>query len=176
MAPEEVLTSLHMTHPGALRPAAEVPDLTLDPVGRLLAIRSVQEVVGERHHCTRLSWTDERWTAELGDRRRDHFLIRHGEHVVGVTELRAGEDGDVEISAFGLVPRFVDCGLGGYALTLAVRRAWESPPAGGPVRRVWLRTSSLDHPNALPNCLRRGFTPFRVEVRARPDLAASDHR
>ncbi|MFG1916756.1 hypothetical protein [Micromonospora sp. NPDC048898] len=34
------------------------------------------------------------------------------------------------------------------------------------VRRVWLHTSSLDHPNALRNYQRRGLTVYRTEVEA----------
>ncbi len=32
------------------------------------------------------------------------------------------------------------------------------------LRRVWLHTCTLDHPNALPNYLARGFTPYRTET------------
>jgi hypothetical protein len=47
-------------------------------------------------------------------------------------------------------------------LTLAVREAWNVEPLDADaVRRVWLHTSSLDHPNALGNYQRRGFRPYR---------------
>jgi len=49
--------------------------------------------------------------------------------------------------------------LRGMLLTRAVETAW----AGGPAR-VWLHTCTLDHPNALPNYVRRGFRPVRQEV------------
>jgi len=75
--------------------------------------------------------------------------------------MEAQPDGNVEITTFGLVPEFVGRGIGGYALTLAVRLAWRLPGA----RRVWLHTSSKDHPNALPNYRARGFEPFHVEVK-----------
>jgi GNAT superfamily N-acetyltransferase len=61
---------------------------------------------------------------------------------------------------FGLLPEFVGNGLGGCALTLAVQRAWALGP---PVNRVWLHTSSQDHPRALPNYHRRGFRTFKTE-------------
>ena len=73
-----------------------------------------------------------------------------------------------EIVSFGLVPEAAGRGLGGHALTLAVRAAWSVEPLGGPaVERVWLHTSSLDHPSALPNYLRRGFQVVRTDVRDR---------
>jgi GNAT superfamily N-acetyltransferase len=77
-------------------------------------------------------------------------------------DLHPGDE--VEIETFGLVPEFVGKGLGGYALTLALRGAWELTPT---VARVWLHTSSADHPNALPNYHRRGLRTFRTEERER---------
>jgi GNAT superfamily N-acetyltransferase len=72
-------------------------------------------------------------------------------------------DGQVEITTFGLLPEFVGRGLGGHALTLAIRQAWQVGALDAePVRRVWLHTSTLDHPNALPNYRRRGFRPFKT--------------
>ena len=68
-------------------------------------------------------------------------------------------DHDVEIETFGLVPEFTGKGLGGYALTLAVRQGWDLAPG---TRRVWLHTSSADNPNALPNFHRRGFRTFKT--------------
>jgi hypothetical protein len=44
-------------------------------------------------------------------------------------------------------------------LSSAVRDAWALAPS-----RVWLHTCTLDHPNALPNYLARGFTPYRKET------------
>jgi hypothetical protein len=35
------------------------------------------------------------------------------------------------------------------------------------VNRVWLHTSSLDHPRALPNYHRRGFRTFKTEEEER---------
>ncbi|MEU4625748.1 GNAT family N-acetyltransferase [Actinoplanes sp. NPDC023801] len=70
----------------------------------------------------------------------------------------------VEIETFGLVPEFVGRGLGGYALTLTIGKAWELAPG---VERIWLHTSSADHPHALPNYHRRGLRTFKTEERVR---------
>jgi hypothetical protein len=40
-----------------------------------------------------------------------------------------------------------------------VEEAWSLSPT-----RVWLHTCTLDHPAALPNYVKRGFSPFRTEV------------
>jgi GNAT superfamily N-acetyltransferase len=64
----------------------------------------------------------------------------------------------VEIAYFGLLPAYVGRGLGKYLLSEAAARAWTLQPS-----RVWLHTSTLDHPAALPNYLARGFSISRVE-------------
>lgn len=72
---------------------------------------------------------------------------------------------DVEIVVAGLVPEFVGKGFGGHLLTVATRLAWKAEhPDGALTRRVWLHTSSLDHPHALPNYQRRGFRVFATET------------
>lgn len=73
-------------------------------------------------------------------------------------DLHSGNE--AEIASFGLLPEFVGKGLGGFALTLGVRQAWALAPS---VTRVWLHTSSLDHPRALANYHRRGFRTFKTE-------------
>jgi GNAT superfamily N-acetyltransferase len=73
--------------------------------------------------------------------------------------LDAGPDGDIELASFGILPQFTGQGLGGHLLTCAVRRAWQ-----GGASRVWLHTSSFDHPWALRNYLARGFRIVKTET------------
>ena len=60
---------------------------------------------------------------------------------------------------FGLFPAFIGKGLGKYLLAWALDRAWSFNP-----RRVWVHTCDLDHPAALPNYLRAGFTVYDETV------------
>ena len=76
----------------------------------------------------------------------------------GYFELRRDRAGGIEIVYFGLLPEFTGRGLGGHMLTAAVERAWSQG-----AERVWLHTNTLDHPSALPNYLKRGFTAFHSE-------------
>jgi GNAT superfamily N-acetyltransferase len=69
---------------------------------------------------------------------------------------------EVEIETFGLVPEVVGRGIGGHALTLTLQLAWALRPG---VKRVWLHTSTQDHPNALPNYQARGLRPYKTEER-----------
>jgi GNAT superfamily N-acetyltransferase len=77
----------------------------------------------------------------------------------GYFELRRDNSGGIEIAYFGLLPEFTGRRLGGHLLTVAVETAW----AAG-TNRIWLHTNTLDHPAALPNYLKRGFTAFDSET------------
>jgi len=107
----------------------------------------------------RLPWTDDEWRAHVSKPEIEMWLLQAGGVLGGYFELRFEPDGQsVEIAYFGLLPAFVGRGLGGALLTSAVRAA----RARGDLR-VWLHTSSLDHPHALANYEGRGFRLFRVE-------------
>lgn len=161
------MTSLDQLVPGRPPPAP----LQLAELGRgsLELLRSTYCRVGAPHHwITRPAWSEDQW-AELLSRLDVHpWIFRVGGEVAGMVEFAEQSGGDVEIAVFGLVPEFVGMGFGGHALTLGTRLAWTRGQQGGPpARRVWLHTSSLDHPHALRNYRRRGFRPFRVEHKQR---------
>ncbi|WP_165354620.1 N-acetyltransferase [Tropicimonas sp. IMCC6043] len=61
------------------------------------------------------------------------------------------------IAYFGLVPQAIGQGLGRFLLQNAVLTAWDLPG----VEKVTVNTSTLDHPRALQNYQRCGFTPVR---------------
>jgi RimJ/RimL family protein N-acetyltransferase len=89
---------------------------------------------------------------------RRFWLIEIDGFIAGVVAVEPQPAGDVEIVAFGLVPEYIGKGYGAAALSRAIDIAWAQPPIDGqPIRRVWLHTSSLDHPHALPNYQQRGL-------------------
>jgi GNAT superfamily N-acetyltransferase len=156
-------TYLEMRAPGALRAAAP-------PREPLVAVavaadsppdlyRSLYRGVGEAYHWVdRAGWTDADIRAHLARAEVAVFVGRVGDEIAGFFELRDWPDGSTEIAYFGLLPAFIGRGLGGALLTEALRRAW-----GHTATRVWLHTSSLDHPAALANYQARGLTVVRVE-------------
>lgn len=173
---EEVVTYLEMTAADQLRPGRPTDGVELEGVDLTSPmIKSTQDRVAGPYHWQTLWWSDEHWAQWLSRPGLRYSIIRCRGEVAGVAELEAQYGGDVELTSFGLVPEFVGRGIGGHALTLAVRLAWSLDPVGAPaVRRVWLHTSSLDHPNALPNYRARGFRPFRTDVRPRILAAAPE--
>jgi GNAT superfamily N-acetyltransferase len=169
---EETVTYLEMTAPDQLVPGRPPPtpiDLErLDPTS-LPLLRSTYARIGAPHAWVgRSAWSDAQWEAWLSRPGRQPWIARVDGEVAGMVELELQSGGDVEIVVFGLVPEFVGRGFGSHLLTLGARLAWAAEhPDRAPTRRVWLHTSSRDHPNALPNYQRRGFRAYRTERRRR---------
>ena len=153
---EEIVTELEMTAAEQLNPAPVVDGVTLEATGAGPVIRDLHVRIGTPYRWPSASRTDEDWESWLAEPDRQYRLVEYRGDVAGAADIEPQAGGDVEITTFGLLPEFVGKGLGGYALTLVVADAWALPGA----RRVWLHTSTLDHPNALPNYLRRGFRSF----------------
>jgi GNAT superfamily N-acetyltransferase len=122
--------------------------------------RLYAEVGRDYRWVDRLPWTDEQTQAYLADPAVSVHLLTVGESVAGYYELRRdeGSETSTEIAYFGLMPGFTGRGLGAHMLTHAVETAWQQG-----ARRVWLHTCSFDHPGAIPNYQRRGFTIFKTE-------------
>jgi GNAT superfamily N-acetyltransferase len=148
-------------------PAALQPSVLADPAIRIeqaelctpALYRFLYGEVGRRYHWVdRLGWTDEEIRAHLETGRVSIWLMTVRGTPVGYFELRRDEEDAMEIAYFGLFEEFTGRGLGGHLLTRAVEQAWRMTSS-----RVWLHTCSLDHPAALPNYVRRGFTPYRTE-------------
>jgi GNAT superfamily N-acetyltransferase len=166
---DEIITHLEMTAPSELRPGRPVDEVTLDRIdGTSELIRQLHVGIGTPYAWPSTIRSDEGWAQWLSQPLRQYWLVKHGIEIVGIADMEPRPGGEVEITTFGLLPQYVGKGLGGHALTLAVRRAWDVDPVGAAVvRRIWLHTSTKDHPNAIKNYRSRGFRPFREQV-ARP--------
>lgn len=159
---KEIVTYVEMTARDQLNPAASVPGLVLEPLGRdSPLVVDLRARIGAPYGWKSARRTEEEWGAWFAQcPTRTFRLLSIGGEPVGMASYDLHSGDEVEIEAFGLLPDFVAKGLGGCALTLAVQRAWKLSPA---VSRVWLHTSTLDHPRALPNYHRRGFRTFKTE-------------
>lgn len=172
MLVDETITYLEMTSPDQLVPGRPPPtpiDMERHDHTSLPLLRSTYTRIGAPHGwVTRPAWSDAQWQEWLSAPGVQPWIARVGGEVAGMVELELQPGSEVEIEVFGLVPEFVGKGLGGHLLTLGIRLAWEAEhPDGTPTRRVWLQTSSRDHPHAKANYQRRGFRPFRTEQRRR---------
>ena len=116
--------------------------------------------VGKKHRwLDRLNWSDEKWINYISNKNLDTYIISDSENLVGFFELLNNPHlSETEISYFGLLEEYIGRGIGGYALSVAIRKSFEKD-----IKRVWLHTCTLDHPNALKNYIARGMTIFRKE-------------
>lgn len=160
-SPRAQRSYLEMRTPAALRPSRPVAALAVtreQPCAAELYRRLYLGVGGAYHWVDRAAWTDAEIRAHVTLPGLEVWVGRVDGEVAGFFELRDWPDGSTEVAYFGLLPPFIGRGLGGALLTEAVRRAWDRTRL-----RVWLHTSSLDHPAALANYRARGLTVTRVE-------------
>ncbi len=163
MLTEETTYYLEMTDPGELRPKQAATDgveiaqvrVPCPELNRFF----YTAVGGQWYWIDRLSWTYGQWLDYLARGGVETWVMSLAGAPAGYFELDGEPGSDIEIAYFGVLPQFVGRGLGSHLLTEAVRRAWQKGAA-----RVWVHTSSFDHPAALPNYLARGFRLYKREV------------
>ena len=116
--------------------------------------------VGKKHRwIDRLIWSDEKWMKYISNKNLETYVISKCDELVGFFELIYNPElKETEISYFGLLEEYIGKGIGGFALSSAIRKAFEKN-----INRVWLHTCTLDHPNALKNYIARGMTVFKKE-------------
>ncbi|MEU5883553.1 GNAT family N-acetyltransferase [Spirillospora sp. NPDC047279] len=157
--------TMEMLDPADLRPAPAAGvemTFTRAAVASADVSRALYAAVGARVCWTdRFPWTHEDWWAWVDRPELGTWLAMAEGTIAGFFEIEAQPGGDTEIHLVGLTPAFVGHGHGGHLVEQCVRRAWLRGETWaertGPATRVWLRTSTLDHPNALGNYRARGF-------------------
>ena len=157
----EITWYLQMLCPEELRPNALLPETQLMRLEIPLPAlnRFFYQEVGKLWQWTdRQNWSEEEWRNWAEREKVQTWMLHLRGTPAGYFELD-DQDGDVEISYFGLLHQFLGKGLGGGFLTASVEKAWEMGAA-----RVWVHTCSLDHPNALNNYQARGFRIYRESM------------
>lgn len=96
-----------------------------------------------------------------------HTLMSRG-WPQGFFMLDGREEGVCDLAYFGLVPEAVGTGLGSWLLKTAILTAWARPGT----QRLTVNTCTLDHPRALAQYQRMGFTPVGTSEHTR--LLAQD--
>jgi|SRR3954452_3592946 len=84
-----------------------------------------------------------------------HTLYANGEPA-GFFELDARSSPDINLSYFGLMPNAIGHGTGYAFLRAAIDEVWRRGAKG-----MTVNTCTADHPRALPNYLKAGFTIVR---------------
>ncbi|HXZ03167.1 MAG TPA: GNAT family N-acetyltransferase [Stellaceae bacterium] len=104
----------------------------------------------------RRGWSDEQLARWLARAEIELSVLYVGGVPAGYFELERLSSGETELCYFGLVAAFVGRGLGAYFLRAAVDAGWQ-----GATRRLWVHTSTYDHPRALGLYQRAGFQVYR---------------
>jgi ribosomal protein S18 acetylase RimI-like enzyme len=109
----------------------------------------------------RRQWSDEQLQAHLARPDIEVYVFYAGGVPAGYFELQRAATGDTELCYFGLLPDFIGQRLGFHFLQAAVDTGWL-----GTTKRLWVHTSTYDHPRALGLYQRAGFRVYeRREIR-----------
>jgi GNAT superfamily N-acetyltransferase len=128
--------------------------------------RFLYDTVGRDYDWTsRKRLSDAELAALLNEPRLEVHVLMVDGVPAGFAELDRRTEGEIELVQFGLMPKFVGQGLGRYFLQWAIDKAWSYGP-----RRFWLHTCTKDHPAALPNYLKAGFTIYQERINEPDDM------
>jgi ribosomal protein S18 acetylase RimI-like enzyme len=121
--------------------------------------RYLYAAVGERWlWFLRRGWSDDELARWLARPEIEVSVLYVGGVPAGYFELERLASGETELCYFGLIPEFIGRGLGAWFLRAAVEAGWQ-----GATRRLWVHTSTYDHPRALGLYHRAGFQVYRRE-------------
>lgn len=124
--------------------------------------RFLYDAVGKDYDWTsRKRLSDAALAAILNDPLDEVHVLMSDGVPSGFAELNRRIQGEIELVQFGLLPQLIGQGLGKLFLQWTIDKAWSCQP-----RRFWLHTCTKDHPAALPNYLKAGFTIYKEEVKA----------
>ncbi len=160
-----ILTRLEMwvrPHLVVTRPHRSGMLLRLDPptVG---FYRYLYRAIGERWGWeARAALDDDTLRDLITDPEVDVFVFSMGGVPAGMFELDRRDPEAIQLVHFGLAPDFIGRGLGKPLLASAVEAAWDHDP-----ERVWVVSSSREHPRGLLTYQWAGFTPveeLRIEA------------
>ncbi len=104
----------------------------------------------------RRGWSDERLSRWLARAEVELSVLYAGGVPAGYFELERLPSGETELCYFGLVAEFIGRGLGAWFLHAAVEAGWQ-----GATQRLWVHSSTFDHPRALRLYQRAGFQVYR---------------
>jgi GNAT superfamily N-acetyltransferase len=163
-----VVTHLEMLSRPPVRSAPEVPGIAIRPVPQ-------PEVGWYRDLYARVGAEDWLWFSRLGmppaaleaiirHPKVEIFVITRDGRDEGLLELDVRVAGECELAFFGLTKALLGQGAGRTLMTAAIDRAWSHP-----IRRFWVHTCTLDHPDALSFYIRSGFRPYRRQIEIADD-------
>jgi len=162
-----VVTSLAMFAPPRLRPDPPQAPWRLRRVAEpeVRWFRDLQRRIGQDWlWFSRLMLSDDALAAIIRDRAIEIYALDHLQRDEGLLELDFRQKDDCELSFLGVTPGLIGKGAGRWLMNRALELAWSRP-----IRRLWVHTCTLDHPQALAFYLRSGFSAFRRQIEIADD-------
>ncbi|HKU67190.1 MAG TPA: GNAT family N-acetyltransferase [Candidatus Baltobacteraceae bacterium] len=162
-----VVTCLEMRERADPRPERVSPALTIEAFTQPDArrYRALVRHVGEPYLWqSPLLITDEQFAEQVRDPKVAIYALLTGGRDEGILHLDFRQAGECEVRLFGVSERLRGTGAGRKLMNYALDAAWSRP-----IRRLWLHTCTLDHPDALPFYIRSGFAPFKRQVEIHDD-------
>ncbi len=127
--------------------------------------RALFRSLGERWlWFSRLRLDDAALASLLDDADVAAFALMAGNDPAGLLELDWRDDGACELAFFGLTEAHIGRGAGRWLMNRAIEQAWARP-----IRRFWVHTCTLDHPDALGFYQRSGFHAYKRGIEIVPD-------
>ena len=116
--------------------------------------------IGKKHRWVdRLVWSDKNWTDYLNTLGVATYVLKNKDDLVGYFEQNIyPQKKECEIAYFGILEEYIGKKIGGYLLSEAIKKSFETG-----TKRIWVHTCSLDHKHALDNYLSRGMKVFKSE-------------
>ncbi|HVA28726.1 MAG TPA: GNAT family N-acetyltransferase [Candidatus Baltobacteraceae bacterium] len=158
----------------------ERPPIREDPPGVRATLRRVEKPdlhwyrglfhrVGDAFlWFSRLVMDDAALRAILDDPLVEVYAVDRDGAEEGMLELDFRVPGECEITYFALTEKLVGTGTGRWLMNRALGIAWARP-----LRRMWVHTCTLDHPNAVAFYVRSGFRPFKRQIEIADDPRAT---
>lgn len=168
-----VVICLEMTAKPELRPARSISGLSLERLGAsdTARFRALFRAVGQDiMWFSRLILAEDALSSIIGNPEVECLALVQDGADLGLLELDFRQEGECELSFFGLVPAVVGTGLGRVLMNEALSRAWARP-----ISRLWVHTCSFDHPGAVTFYQRSGFMPYETMVEVHQDPRLSGH-
>jgi len=152
-------------------PSAHLPKESSDPSFCISAINPPKPEKNQRFYLDvgqayswheRKNWSQADWSKYAIQPNLRTYVASAKNKEIGYFELfKVGSD--VELIYFGLLPEAVGLGYGSAMLSQAIQCAW-CLLSGVEAGRLWVHTCNYDHPNALGNYQRSGFTLYKTET------------
>jgi GNAT superfamily N-acetyltransferase len=112
----------------------------------------------------RLQMSDAELAAIIQSPRVEVYALMHSGRDEGLLELDFRDEGQCELSFFGVTAKLIGSGAGRWLMNRTLELAWSRQ-----INRVWVHTCTFDHLTALAFYQRSGFRPFRRQIEIADD-------